>query len=166
MFGCTVAIGLYLERLYEDVTRNYRFRTTLIKTNQKYLYFPSLYSDYGLGTRSLSIVCILFVLHTGSTPRPTKPTEPEPRSVKSEVAYASDLLIYGESNEVLKDSHRRISKELGELFLGKEIIQLSRVGQLTDKEKDEIYEATKQMSVTLKMNNGNCLKYCKPAFIR
>lgn len=85
--------------------------------------------------------------------------------MKLEVAYASDLLIYGESNEVLKDSHRRISKELEELFLGKEIIELSRVGQLTDREKNEIYEATKQMSVILKMNNGNCLKYCKPAFI-
>lgn len=108
---------------------------------------------------------IVFVLHIGSVPRLTKPTEPEPRSVKLEVAYASDLLIYGESNEVLKDSHRRISKELEELFLGKEIIELSRVGQLTDRERNEIYEATKKMSVTLKMNNGNCLKYCKPAFI-
>lgn len=92
-----------------------------------------------------------------STPRPSKPTEPEPRSVKSEVAYASDLLIYGESSEILKDSYRRISKELGELFLGKEIIELSRVGKLSGKEKEEIYEATKQMSVILKMNNDHCV---------
>lgn len=139
----------------------------MIKRNQKYTFQknPNPYSDYWLGTRSLPTVCtsIVFVLHIGSVPRLTKPTEPEPRSVKLEVAYASDLLIYGESNEVLKDSHRRISKELEELFLGKEIIELSRVGQLTDREKNEIYEATKQMSVILKMNNGNCLKYCKPA---
>lgn len=91
-----------------------------------------------------------------STPRPTKPTEPEPGSVKSEVVYASDLMVYGESDEILRDSYRKIARELENLFLGKEIIQHKGIRQLTGQEKDEIYKATKTMSVVLKMNSDEC----------
>lgn len=73
-------------------------------------------------------ISIVFVLYIGFVLCFIKFIEFEFRSVKLEVVYVLDLLIYGESNEVFKDFYRRIFKELEELFFGKEIIEFSRVG--------------------------------------